>query len=530
MYRETKNSDELRQLILAGIKDVADTVSQTLGPKGRNVVLDVSPFEDPIITNDGVTIVREFNVKDKWKNIGVKLVREVAGRTNDQAGDGTTTATILFYEICKQVQKALTAETDSLALRRGIETAARAIIEDVNSQATKTDKLEDLVSIATISSGNAEIGKTVAELVNDLGPDALITLEDNTEAETVAEKTEGLRLRGGIMSPVFISATAQQQAVLDHVPVLVTNMELTTQEEMVRIMEIVAGAGKKEAVIIAERIEGAALMTAVVNKLKGQINITPIRVQAYGQIADGYLEDVAKVTGGTYFTSATGFKLQELTINNFGKADKVVATKEQTTIIGGDGDKDARIEELEAQIKADDMGDYAKESLTERIAKLKSTLGVIKVGGITEVERKERKLRVEDAVNSTKAALSDGIVTGGASALYRATHSALRVTDSTDEAIGQRVVVKACVRVIETLYGNSSLIMNQIDLDTIVKDSAMAMDFNAGKLVNAHKAGIIDPVKVVTSALENAAAQAGIFATTEGGLIVLDDPKQPQPQ
>lgn len=530
MFRETKQSDDLRQLILAGIKEVSDTVSQTLGPKGRNVVLDTNMFADPIVTNDGVTIVREFNSKDKWQNIGIKLVKEVAGRTNDKAGDGTTTATLLFYEICKRVQKVLTNETDSLQLRKGIEQATKDIIDTIQKQAHTTDKLKDLINIASISSGSEELGKTIAELVHDLGQDALITLEDNVEDDTVAEKTEGLRLKGGIMSPVFISNQSQQQAILDNVPVLVTNHEITTQEEMVRIMEIVAGAGKKEAIIIAERIDGQALMAAVINKLKGQINITPIRVQAYGQIAAGYLEDVAKVTGGTYFSTELGFKMDELTINNFGKADKVVATRESTTIIGGDGDKEARIEELEGQLKnADDMGDYPKESLTERIAKLKSALGVIKVGGVTEIERKERKLRVEDAVNATKAALSDGIVTGGGTALYRAAvGTSVSSMGDGDGMLGYEIVVQASKAVFKQLCKNSGITPGRDDMDAI-KDNNKAIDFRNGDVVDAYNVGIIDPVKVVVAALKNAAAQAGAFATTEGGLIVLDDPKPDQP-
>lgn len=526
MFRETAQSDELRQQILLGIKEVSDIVSQTLGSKGRNVVLDVNPFDDPIITNDGVTIVREFNSKDKFKNIGIKLVREVAGRTNDQAGDGTTTATILFYEICRSVQKALANEADSLALRRGIEHATKEIIEAVKKQAKKTSDLEDLYNIAKISSGSEELGKTISNLVSELGEEALITLEDSPEVETTSERTEGLRLRGGILSQVFITNQAQQQAVLNDAAVLVTNLELTTQEEMIRIMEIVAGSGKKDAVIIAERIDGQALMTAVINKLKGQINIVPIRVQAYGAIADGYLEDIAKVTGGTYFTAETGYKLSELTINNFGKADKIVSTRESTTIIGGNGDKDARIEELEGQLKnSDDLGDYAKESLTERIAKLKSAIGVIKVGGTTDVERKERKARVEDAVNATKAALSDGIVTGGATALYRAlSKTNFQGGLSQDELIGDKAVRTACIALLKQHAKNSSMTLDNQMLGDILADGK-AIDFNTGKLVDAYKEGIIDPVKVVVSALQNAAAQAGSFATTEGGLVVIDDPK-----
>lgn len=527
MFRETAQSDELRQKILTGIKEVSDIVSKTLGPAGRNVVLDVTQFDDPVITNDGVTIVREFNSKDKWKNIGVKLVREVAGRTNDQAGDGTTTATILFYEICKSVQKALANDADGLALRRGIESATKEIIKRVEKQARKTDKLEDLYNIATISSGSKELGKTISDLVSDLGEEALITLEDSIDTETTSEKTEGLRLKGGIMSQVFITNPAQQQAVLDDTAILVTNLELTTQEEMVRIMEIVAGAGKKDAVIIAERIDGQALMTAVINKLKGQINIVPIRVQAYGAIADGYLEDIAKVTGGTYFTAETGHKLAELTIRNFGRADKVVSTREQTTIIGGDGDKEARIVELEAQIKSEDLGDYAKDSMVERIAKLKSAIGVIKVGGVTDVERKERKARVEDAVNATKAALSDGIVTGGASALFRAVASTQHVILDQDESTGDKAVRVACTALFDQLASNSSIkVDNQKVTDML--DDGKAIDFTTGKVVDAYTVGIIDPAKVVISALKNAAAQAGSFATTEGGLILLDDPKVEQ--
>lgn len=529
MYRETKNED-VRVDILAGVKEVADIVGKTLGPKGRNIVLDLQPFDSPIITNDGVTIVREFNSKDKWKNIGIKLVREVAGRTNDEAGDGTTTATLLFYEICKEVQKALQNEADSLALRRGIEMASKAIVEQVKSQAKQTDKLDDLVKIATISCGDVELGKTVASLVKDLGKDALIALEDSVDTETVAEKTEGLRLKGGVQAPqVFITNPAQQQVVADNVPILVTNMALSAEEEMVRIMEVVAGSGKKEAIVISERIDNQALYTAVVNKLKGNITIIPIRVMAYGPIAEGYLEDIARVTGGTYFSTETGYKLNELTINNFGTASKVIATKDQTTIIDGAGDKNERVKELEGQLANDTSGDYQAESLRERIAKLKSELGVIKVGGTTEVERKERKLRVEDAICAAKAALSEGIVTGGASALFRAISNATAPESITKyENDGWNAVEIACVSLLYQLTVNSSVEVTKNEINKLVKNNNLAIDFNTGEIVDAYKTGIVDPVKVIVSALQNAAAQAAIFVTTEGGLIVSDDPKPEQ--
>lgn len=516
MYRESKTGNDIREKILQGIDEVASIVGKTLGPKGRNVVLDTNKFTDPIITNDGVTIVREFNSKDKYKNIGIKIAREVAGKTNDSAGDGTTTATVLLQELTRQVAQVLVSGANAVMLRKGIDDAVNEVIKSLKNEAKKTDNLDDLVSIATISCGDKKIGEMVAKLVSELGNDCLISLEDNIADQTEAEKIEGLRVSGRLLSEVFINETAQQQCSLDNVAVLVTDMNITTQQEAIRIMEIVSGAGKKDAVIIAENFDNQALLTCVVNKLQGNINIVPVKVLTYGEIAKGYLNDIAKVTGGVFFSSDNGYKFDDLTFSEFGIADKIVANKEKATIIGGDGDKQERIEELQAQLKTD-LKDYEKQSVEERIAKLKSSLGVIKVGGVTEFERKERKMRIEDAINATKAALNDGIIRGGGIALY-CTGIQLKEQDK-DYQMGVNAVLQAIKKPTKLMVENSGL--ETVNFDGLDKDKTV--DFSSGEVVNAYENGIIDPVKVVVSALRFAGSASAMFATTEAGIIVEDE-------
>lgn len=521
MFREVKNGDDARQAIKQGIDIVADTVKVTLGAKGKNVVLDTQPYAPPLVTNDGVTIARELFLKDPYQNIGAKLAREVASKTNDESGDGTTTATVLFQAIVNEGMKVIANGTDTTALRRGIDKAVAAITESVKSEAVMTNKLNDLIATATISCGDPEIGKLVAGVVSKLGSDGLVTLEDNQDATIVSEFLEGLRLRGGYTFPVFVTNQESQQSVFNNVAVIVTNQSLTVGEEMSRIMETVSISGAKECVIIAQSIDGDALITALMNWQQGKFRALPIRVNAYGELGEGMLRDVAAITGATFIDSAEGKRITDITSEDVGHATKIVATKSETTIITEDEDaKKARAKELKAMLK--DARDYEKQSLEERIAKLTTGMATIKVGAALDTERQELKLRVEDAVNATKAALGDGIVAGGGSALYRATRELLGY----DEA-GVKIVVAACTRPIELMADNSGIKLDRSDYEQI-EIPGKAIDFNTGQVVDGIKGGIIDPARVVTSTIKNAASAAIMFLTTEAAVITTEPPKPEQ--
>lgn len=518
MPRQIKSGADVRERIKQGIDIVADTVKVTLGVGGRNVILDTNPYTSPVNTNDGVTIARELVLEDRFQNIGAKLIREVAARTNDVAGDGTTTSCVLMQAIVNEGNKAVIGGADPILVRRGIVATAKTVVDQVKSDSMVADDLETLTATATISCGDPELGAMVAEVIQKAGTDGVVTLEDNPEPETISERMEGLKLRGGFTVQNYINAPELQQAVLKDALIFVTNQNVVLGSEMGAIMTAANNKGKKNVVVMANGIESDALITSLKNWLENKFFALPIRVLAYGDMGEGMLRDVASITGAKFFDGMAGDKISEVKPEDLGSLDKVVATKHETTIITSDfGKRDERIAELKGQITATDRA-FEKESLTERIAKLNNALFTIKVGGVTDTERLERKLRIEDAINATKAALTDGVVSGGGAALYRAS-MIVSATGEGDELLGATAVLKACREPIEQMALNSSIRLDRSDL-LAIETRGETIDFKTGAVVTAFKSGIIDPTKVVVSALENAASGAALFLVTEAAVVL----------
>lgn len=520
--------DEGRKRVQAGMDEVADAVKVTLGPRGRNVILDVAPEYQPLsIVNDGVTVARAVNPKGSFEKRGAKIIKTVAERTNDVAGDGTTTATILMQAIVKAGMQQLGNGADAVALRQSIEAAAEEVLGALHAQKVETKDLESLVSVATISCGDPKLAKIVAEVVHKLGADGVITLEDAESEDTTSELSEGLELRGGIQLPIFITNQARQHTQLDNVPIFVTDHDLTNGLEVVKFMELCGANGQKAAVIIANSISGEAMATCVINHAQGKFTLVPIRVQAFGEQGQGLLRDIAAATGGTFFAKEEGFHLP-ITANDsydwdhFGHADRLLATKDRTTIIGGGGDREARIKELEAQLPNIKVA-YNKDQTKQRIARLKSGVGTISVGAITDTEREERKLRIEDAINATKAALDSGIVAGGGAALYRAAQAVKKTQGDTLDA-GFAAVLAACEAPIRQMALNSGVELGSTELGRLKAGKRLTIDFRSGEVVHGIDTGIIDPYKVVSSALRNAASEAALFLTSEAVIVNEEEP------
>lgn len=528
-HKQVKTGDPARQSIKAGIDLVANVVKTTLGPRGRNIVLDTNPYSNPLNTNDGVTIARELHSQDPYEEVGVKIVKAVASKTNDVAGDGTTTASVLLQAMTTHGLQQVNNGADPVLLRRGIEKAAEAVLKALKEEIVETKDLEALINVATISCGDPTIGKIVAETVHTVGTGGVVTIEDSEVEETTARVAEGIELRGGIQLPAFINNPARQEADVTDVPIFVTDHDFTNGLEVVKIMEASAAAGHKSAVLVANSVQGEAMAACVVNMAQGKFTLIPIRIMALGEQGQGVLRDMAAATGGKFYARDEGNKLPQ-TMNdkfdfeNFGHAERVIASKDRTTILGGAGDADARIEELEAQEKNLTKA-YEKNMMRERIAKLRSGVGVIRVGGVTEAEREERKLRVEDAINASKAALSDGIIAGGGAALYRAARSveAMDRKATQEEQSGIIAVVKACYEPIKIMAANSGLELDKADLERVAADKTLTIDFYTGKVVNAFDAGIIDPSLVTVSAVKNAASEAALFVITEGTISISED-------
>lgn len=522
---------------MAGIDKVADTISPTLGVRGKNVVLDTNPFTDPVITNDGVTIARELVLEDPFENAGAKLIREVSSKTNDNAGDGTTTAAVLMRAIVAEGLKAISAGSDAVQIRRGIEAATKEIIKRIKEGAVKAEGLETLTSIATISSGSPDLGEMVAKIVNETGADGMINIEDNDLPTGTVEKLEGLKLRGGFQHPVFVTSPEAQQAMLKDVPIVVTNQNITLAHEMGKIMEAAQVDGKKEVVIIANSIESDAMATAVLNWHQKRMRALPIKVSAFGETGEGILRDVAAITGARFIDHNEGMKIlsddpeTSFKPDDLGQASKIVATKDETTIISNDQKaKKSRVKELKALSEAKSTKEFERESLKERIAKLQSIMFTIKVGAPTDTERGELKLRVEDAVNATKAALEDGVVSGGGSALYRAQaepHGTIAKGEHAgEEANGYYILLGACRKPLLQMAENVSAELDRSDFEAIQQDSKKAIDFTDGKVVDSFEKGIVDPAKVVIEAIKNAASGAALFLTTEASVVVPEEPKE----
>ena len=514
MAKQIKQGEEARKALCAGIDTLADTVKITLGPKGRNVVLS-KKFGAPVITNDGVTIAKEIELKDEFENMGAQLVREVATKTNDAAGDGTTTATVLAQAMVTEGMKNVTAGANPMDIRRGMTKAVAKAVETIKAHSQKVKDSNDIARVGTISAGDPEIGRLIAEAMEKVTSDGVITIEENkTTAETYNEIVEGMQSDRGYLTPYMVTDTDKMEAVQDLVPLL----EQVMQNGM-------------KLLIVAEDIEGEALSTLIVNRLRGTLNVVAVKAPGFGDRRKEMLQDIATLTGGTVVSADLGYELKDATVDMLGHARQVKVTKENTTIVGGAGDKDAiasRIGQIRSQIEAA-TSDFDREKLQERLAKLAGGVAVIKVGAATEVEMKDKKLRIEDALNATKAAVQEGVVAGGGTAPINAIPAVRELCDTLegDERTGAKIVLKALEAPLRQIARNAGL-EGSVIIDKIVSANKPNYGFDAQNEVYVEDmiaAGIVDPTKVTRSALENAASVAEMVLTTES--LVADLPEPP---
>jgi chaperonin GroEL len=528
--KEVRFAGDARQKLLRGVDILADAVKVTLGPKGRNVVLDKS-FGAPRITKDGVTVAKEIELSDKFENLGAQLVREVASKTNDNAGDGTTTATVLAQAIVREGAKAVAAGLNPLDLKRGIDKAVTAVVEELKKRTKKITTPEETAQVATISAnGESGIGKIISDAVQRVGGDGVITVEEAKGVTTELDVVEGLQFDRGYISPYFVTNTDKLRAELDQPYILIHEKKLATLQPLLPLLEAVVQSGRP-LVIIAEDVEGEALATLVVNKLRGGLKIAAVKAPGFGDRRKAILEDIAILTGGTVISEDLGIKLESVKLTDLGKAKRIVIEKENTTVVEGAGKKaeiQGRVAQIRAQIE-DTTSDYDREKLQERLAKLAGGVAVIRVGGSTEVEVKERKDRVDDALNATRAAVEEGIVPGGGVALARASLvlGKLKV-DNDDQRFGIEIVRKAIQAPLRQIAENSGEDGAVIAGKTLEKDDyAWGFDAQSGQFKDLVKAGIIDPTKVVRTALQDAASVAGLLVTTEA--LVVDAPERKAP-
>ncbi len=526
MSKEIAYGAEARTKLLAGIDKLADTVKITLGPKGRNVVLD-KKYGAPLITNDGVTIAKEIELEDPMENMGAQLVKEVATKTNDAAGDGTTTATLLAQAFIHEGMKNVTAGANPMVLRKGIQKAVDAAVEGLINNAQKVNGSEDIARVGTISAGDADIGKQIAEAMEKVTSDGVITVEESKTAETYIDVVKGMKFDRGYLSPYMVTDTDKMEANLSDAYVLVTDKKISSIQELLPLLEQLVQSGGK-LLIIAEDVEGEALTTLVLNKLRGTFNCVAVKAPGFGDRRKDMLQDIATLTGAEVITSELGLELKDTTLAQLGRADQVKVDKENTTIVGGKGDPE-EVKNRVAQIKtniATTTSDFDREKLQERLAKLAGGVAVIKVGAATEVEMKEKKLRIEDALNATRAAVEEGIVAGGGTAYLNVLKdvSALLKTVSGDEKTGVQLVLKALEAPVRQIAANAgfegSVIVNKI-LSSGKKN--YGFDAYTEKYVDMMEAGIVDPAKVTRSALQNAASIAATVLTTEA--VVADKPE-----
>lgn len=527
MPKQLKFSEEARKKLKKGIDILANAVKITLGPKGRNVVLEKG-FGAPIITNDGVTIAKEIELKDKFENIGAEIIKEVASKTNDIAGDGTTTATLLAYAMIGEGIKNVAAGADPIALKRGIERATEAVTDYLkNKLSKKIGSKDEIAQVATISAKDPEIGNTIADIINKLGKEAVITVEESQTFGLTTEIVEGLQFDRGYISPYMITNPERMEAVYEDPYILITDRKISSIHDIVPIMEKMSRAGKRELVIIADEVDGDALATLVVNKLRGTFNSLAVKAPGFGDRKKEMLEDIAIVTGGQVIAEEKGLKLENVDISYLGKAHRVVATKDNTTIVGGKGKKQdiqARISQIKLQISKT-TSEFDREKLQERLAKLSGGVAVIKVGAATEVEQKEKQHRTEDAVQATKAAMEEGIVPGGGVALIRSLSALDNLKLTGDEKTGLDIVKKSLEEPLKQIAINAGQ-EGSVVVEKIKKAKDLSFGYNAeiDEYGDLYKWGIIDPVKVTRSALQNAASAAGMFLTMEA--VVADLPEE----
>ncbi len=528
MAKQLLMGEEARKALCAGIDKLADTVKITLGPKGRNVVLG-KKFGAPVITNDGVTIAKEIELKDQFENMGAQLVREVATKTNDAAGDGTTTATVLAQALVTEGMKNVAAGANPMDLKRGMQKAVKASVEALKANSKKMEGSADVARVATVSAGDEVIGSLIAEAMEKVSADGVITIEESKTAETYSEVVKGMQFDRGYITPYMVTDTERMEAVLDDAYLLITDKKISVIQDILPLLEQIVQSGKK-LVIIAEDVEGEALSTLIVNRLRGTFTVVAVKAPGFGDRRKEMLQDIAILTGGTVVSEELGYELKDATVDMLGRARQVKVTKEYTTIVDGMGDKEAvsnRVAQIRAQM-AETTSDFDKEKLQERLAKLSGGVAVIKVGAATEVEMKEKKLRIEDALNAAKAAVEEGIVAGGGTAPLHTTAAVDAVIDALegDERTGARIVRKALEAPLRQIAANAGL-EGSVIIDKIMSGSDANYGFDAQKEVYGDmiKAGIVDPTKVTRSALENAASVASMVLTTES--LVADEPEDP---
>ncbi|KZE97693.1 chaperonin GroEL [Geobacillus stearothermophilus] len=524
MAKEIKFSEEARRAMLRGVDKLADAVKVTLGPKGRNVVLE-KKFGSPLITNDGVTIAKEIELEDPFENMGAKLVAEVASKTNDIAGDGTTTATVLAQAMIREGLKNVAAGANPMGIRRGIEKAVAVAVEELKAISKPIKGKESIAQVAAISAADEEVGQLIAEAMERVGNDGVITLEESKGFTTELDVVEGMQFDRGYVSPYMITDTEKMEAVLENPYILITDKKVSSIQELLPVLEQVVQQGRP-LLIIAEDVEGEALATLVVNKLRGTFNAVAVKAPGFGDRRKAMLEDIAILTGGEVISEELGRELKSTTIASLGRASKVVVTKETTTIVEGAGDSErikARINQIRAQLE-ETTSEFDREKLQERLAKLAGGVAVIKVGAATETELKERKLRIEDALNSTRAAVEEGIVAGGGTALMNVYSKVAAIEAEGDEATGVKIVLRAIEEPVRQIAQNAGL-EGSIIVERL-KNEKPGIGFNAatGEWVDMIEAGIVDPTKVTRSALQNAASVAAMVLTTEA--VVADKPEE----
>ena len=522
--------EEARKALESGVNQLADTVKITLGPKGRNVVLD-KKFGAPLITNDGVTIAKEIELEDPFENMGAQLVKEVSTKTNDVAGDGTTTATLLAQAIIHEGLKNLAAGANPMVMKKGISKATAAAIEAMKANSQKVNGSDDIARVGAVSSGDENIGKLIAEAMEKVGHDGVITIEESKTAETYSEVVEGMQFDRGYITPYMVTDTEKMEANLDDALILITDKKISNIQELLPVLEQVVQAGKK-LLIIAEDVEGDALSTLIVNRLRGTLNVVCVKAPGFGDRRKEMLQDIAILTGGTVISSDVGLELKEAQLSQLGQARQVKVTKENTTIVNGAGSSEeihARVGQIKSQIEVT-TSDYDKEKLQERLAKLAGGVAVIKVGAATEVEMKEKKLRIEDALNATRAAVEEGIVAGGGTAYLNAIPAVEKLYAETegDEKTGLQIVARALTAPVKQIAANAG-IDGSVVLEKIRESGKVGYGFDAYNEVYCDMipTGIVDPTKVTRSALENAASIASTLLTTES--LVADKPQPPAP-
>ena len=530
MSKLIKSGEEARKALEVGVNTLADTVKVTLGPKGRNVVLD-KKFGAPLITNDGVTIAKEIELPDPFENMGAQLVREVSTKTNDVAGDGTTTATLLAQAMIREGLKNLAAGANPIVMKKGMAKAVETAVEAIKANSQKVNGTDDIARVGTVSSGDEFIGKLIAEAMEKVSADGVITIEESKTAETYSEVVEGMMFDRGYITPYMVTDTEKMEAVVDDAYILITDKKISVISDILPILEQLVQSGKK-LVIIAEDVEGEALSTLIVNRLRGTLNVVCVKAPGFGDRRKEMLQDIAILTGGQVISEELGYELKSATVDMLGRARQVKVTKENTTIVDGSGDKQAikdRVSQIRAQI-AVTTSDYDKEKLQERLAKLAGGVAVIKVGAATETEMKEKKLRIEDALNATRAAVEEGIVAGGGTAYVNAVPAVEKLIGKVegDEKTGVKIIVNALQEPVRQIAKNAG-VDGSVVLEKIKSSRKVGYGFDAYKEVYCDmiRAGIVDPAKVTRSALENAASVSSMVLTTEA--LVADKPEPPAP-